>query len=180
MRKGEKESAVAKEKNRLAHLGKKLSDETKLKISLAKKGCISHNKGKHFVMSENTKMKISLANKGRKLSEEARKKISLSKIGKNRPDMIGEKNKIWCGGKIKYWRTRALIRDEYICQMCKFSDKEIMVVDHVMPKSIHPELELDINNLMTLCPNCNARKTLNDIRKYQTGINRGDKWRITA
>jgi len=42
MKKGEKESIIAKEKNRLAHLGKKLSNEVKIKISLSKIG-------KHFI-----------------------------------------------------------------------------------------------------------------------------------
>jgi hypothetical protein len=178
MKKGEKESLIAKEKNRLWHFGRKLSDETKRKISLKKIGCVSPMKGKHYKMSEETKKKISLANQGKKLSSETRLKISLSKTGKKRPDMVGSNNKSWLGGRYTYFKNKALIRDNYTCQKCGFSDKNIMIVDHIKPKSIYPELELDINNLMTLCPNCNATKTLNDIKKYQTGRRVKEKWKI--
>lgn len=77
--------------------GFKHSEETKLKISLAKKGKPSHWKGKKFSLEY--RKKLSLAhkgqkpvysfpkgftpfNKGKKLSEETRLKISLAKSGK--------------------------------------------------------------------------------------------------
>ena len=31
-------------------------------------------------------------------------------------------------------------------------------VDHIKPRSLYPELELDINNLQILCQNCGAGK----------------------
>ena len=177
MKKGEKESAIAKEKNRLAHLGKTLSKETKEKISLSKTGT---------KLSEEHKNKISEAHKGHigwnkgkhwKLSEESKKKMSLAKIGRPRPDMVREKNNAWAGGKRGYLRRAALIRDNHTCQKCGFSNKDIMIVDHIKPRSVFPELEFDLNNLMTLCPNCNSIKTLEDIRRHQAGIKRGDKWK---
>ena len=57
--------------------GKKLSEETRAKISAA-------NKGKK--RSEETKAKISAARKGKKLSEETRAKMSEAKSGENHPD----------------------------------------------------------------------------------------------
>ena len=65
----------------------------------------------------------------------------------------------WVGGKIKYWINQAKIRDNYTCQVCGLKDLEIMEVDHIKPKSKFPELTLELNNLLTLCPNCHARKT---------------------
>ena len=118
--------------------------------------------------------------KGFKLSEETKRKISKAKTGRKRLDITGEKNTSWNGGRCGYCKRVTLIRDNYTCQKCGFSDKEIMIVDHIKPKSVFSELEFSINNLMTLCPNCNAKKTLNDIRKYQKGIKRGDKWRTAA
>ena len=71
--KGRKHTVEAKEKNRLAHLGKKLSEETKNKISSSLIG-ISKKP-----MSEETKRKVSEAKKGVKLnlSDEQREKRKL-------------------------------------------------------------------------------------------------------
>ena len=72
-RKGKTHNEEAKQKNRLAHLGKKLSEETKNKISSSLIG-ISKKP-----MSEETKRKVSEAKKGVKLnlSDEQREKRRL-------------------------------------------------------------------------------------------------------
>lgn len=57
------------------------SEEWKKKVSEAKKGKVSGNKGKHY--SEKTKRKMSEAHKGKKSSEETKKKISEAKKGKH-------------------------------------------------------------------------------------------------
>jgi len=46
------------------------------------------------------------------------------------------------------------------CQCCGGapSDYLTMHVDHIKPRSTHPELELDINNLQILCEDCNVGK----------------------
>lgn len=46
------------------------------------------------------------------------------------------------------------------CQCCGAStdDGVKLHVDHVKPRSTHPELELDINNLQVLCEDCNVGK----------------------
>lgn len=68
-------------------IGAKMSDESRLKLSLALKGRPSPNKG--VAMSEEQKKKISESNKGKKLSLETRKKLSLANIGKKRsPESI--------------------------------------------------------------------------------------------
>jgi len=90
------------------NIGRRHSDEAKLKMSLAKKGKISPLRGrklrpltkehiekirlshlgkqttlgKHWKLSEETKKKISIANTGKKMSLESRKKMSLSQMGR--------------------------------------------------------------------------------------------------
>lgn len=75
------------EKIKMTQTGKVLSEETRNKISKAKKGCPAWNKGKPSPLkgvprSEETKKKLSIANKGNKHSKESRLKMSLAKIGK--------------------------------------------------------------------------------------------------
>lgn len=77
---GKKHTEEAIEKNRKAHIGKKLSDETKKKISNKLKGRPNPNKGKHFSEDSNTKKSISLL--GKKKSDEHRQHIKEANIGK--------------------------------------------------------------------------------------------------
>lgn len=44
-----------------------------------------------------------------------------------------------------------------VCMKCKAKDT-IMHVDHIKPRSLWPELELDDNNLQVLCEDCNLSK----------------------
>ena len=46
------------------------------------------------------------------------------------------------------------------CQCCGAmpSDGITLHVDHIKPRSKHPDLELDLNNLQILCEDCNAGK----------------------
>ena len=66
---------------RLHNLGKHLSEETRQKLSEARKGKPSCMKGKH--RSEESRKKIGAARKGKSLSAEARKKMSEAQKGKN-------------------------------------------------------------------------------------------------
>lgn len=94
--------------------------------------------------------------KGHKqMSPESRARMSRGK---------GEANHLWSGGNWRYWKTQALIRDDYTCQVCGFSERAIMEVDHIKQRSKFPELALDINNLVTLCPNCHRRKTIRELK----------------
>ena len=80
----------------------------------------------------------------------------------NNPQKKGDLASRWKGGCAEYRKREALERDDYICQKCEMREPEIMVVDHIKPKSIFPELATDLDNLMTLCPNCHARKTIRE------------------
>ncbi len=64
-------------------------------------------------------------------------------------------------------RVRVLEKYECKCMMCGRSPKyhEVVIhVDHIKPRSRHPELSLSINNLQLLCSDCNIGKG----NKYST------------
>lgn len=121
--------------------GRKVSDNAKKNMSLARIGKIPWNKGKKGVQIG--------CNKGKKFSEEIREKLRISHLGipqstisrikrslimKERgikpPVQYGEDNKSWKGGitpivrKIRnskqysIWRNNVFLRDHYCCKEC--------------------------------------------------------------
>lgn len=96
---------------------------------------------------------------GKKLYNKTKEKLSKSHMGK----LVREKNPNWKGG-ISFLKRNALERDNFTCQKCGLKDYDILVIDHIKQKSLYPELKFNLDNLMTLCPNCHARKTLEDIK----------------
>lgn len=149
--------------------GKKLSEETKLKISISMKGkkqSLSHIKNL-------TATKI-----GRKHSEEMKRKISDA--------LRGEKSPSWKGGvtplpslvrtnhKYLSWRTSIFHRDRYTCILCKRKDEVSghLNVDHFPKmfseilyknkiKTVKDALDCeelwDIGNGRTLCEECHYK-----------------------
>lgn len=64
-------------------------------------------------------------------------------------------------------RVRVLEKYSCCCMMCGMSPKEhgiVIHVDHIKPRSKHPELSLDFNNLQLLCEDCNIGK----MNRYET------------
>lgn len=101
----------------------------------------------------------SCRNKGRQWTYEMRVKSGVAHSS--------TKNSNWSGGRLRYMCKLALKRDRYKCRKCGFSkDVEILEVDHIKPKRVAPELERVLKNLITLCPSCHKRKTLDDMKKY--------------
>lgn len=58
-------------------------------------------------------------------------------------------------------RARVLARDRYQCKSCNVSvrEKGNAHIDHVLSRKARPDLELDLDNLVTLCRSCHSRKT---------------------
>ena len=54
-------------------------------------------------------------------------------------------------------RYRVIQKNGGTCMACKATDKPIHV-DHIKPRSLYPELELDEDNLQILCEDCNLGK----------------------
>jgi len=147
--------------------------EQRQKQSLVKLGGVPWNKNKN--LSAEHRKNLSIALSGRSISDETKQKLSDVHVvlGTKPPVYFGENNFKWSGGhNMLYLRKKVLVRDNYTCQICGLQDKEIMQVDHQKPKKIFPELKFNLNNLLSLCPNCHARKTKTD-RKWIAQVLKG-------
>ena len=173
------------------------TEEAKRKVSEARKGLPSPRKG--VILSEETKLKISIANKGKKMSDEFRRKISenpyrqkkeyrekqsLSQKGKIIPEhqkiavssymkrawsnpnfrdkLTGENSWGWKGGLsflpyapefTSFLKRQISSRDDNTCQnpKCEIASKRLTIhhIDH--DKKNNTPL-----NLITLCGRCNS------------------------
>lgn len=140
-------------------LGKKLSEETKKKISLKAMG---NKRGL-----------------GKKHSKETIEKIRRANLGKERHFMRGANNWRWRGGvtpihhqirnslEYKIWRRAVFERDNYTCVWCR-RKKEVsgkLNADHIKPFAFFPELRFAIENGRTLCIPCH-KKTDTYAKRY--------------
>jgi 5-methylcytosine-specific restriction endonuclease McrA len=103
-----------------------------------------------------------------------------SNRGKPRPWYSGEKCHFWRGGVSKVNRTerqnfsrtleyinlrrQVLARDKYVCVLCgdhSYKNRPgghcYLVVDHIKPYALFPELRLEPTNLRTLCNECHKK-----------------------
>jgi hypothetical protein len=71
--------------------------------------------------------------------------------------------------KTREWRDvryKALVKFGKKCQACGETSGYIHV-DHILPRSKHPKLELDIENLQVLCEACNIGKSNTDTTDWR-------------
>lgn len=105
-------SSAHKKKIRLAKLGTRLSEETRIKMSIAKKGCIPWNKG--GTLTKEHREKIGLGGMGRKHSKETKRKMKLAQKGKKlTPQHLRNILKAVCSRPNKF-EIRALVYLESI------------------------------------------------------------------
>ena len=64
-------------------------------------------------------------------------------------------------------RYRVFARDGRVCAVCGRKNIELHV-DHIKPRSLFPDLELEINNLQILCKDCNLGKSNLDQTDWRT------------
>ena len=65
-------------------------------------------------------------------------------------------------------RYKALNKYGKRCSCCGATpETAILHVDHIKPRSTHPDLELDIDNLQVLCEDCNLGKSNKDTIKHR-------------
>jgi len=166
---GRKHSEKSREKMSISQKGRKHTTETIEKMSESRKRF--YRKGGHSSFygkphTDEIKHKIALSRMGEKnwaKRPDVRRKISAGRYGL----IIGEDNLRWHGKRNKgQYSKRALLRDNFTCQRCGLRDEVIMDVDHILPRRKFPELAYKLDNLMTLCPNCHRRKTLEDHKLY--------------
>jgi hypothetical protein len=65
---------------------------------------------------------------------------------------------------LKQWSVKIKERDEYTCQLCGETKREILEAHHMKHKSKFPELQFDFNNGITLCLKCHALQHMNDTK----------------
>lgn len=126
-------SPEAREKMRLAHLGKKMTVENKEKLLLA-------NKGKKRSIA--TRLKISISRRGNK-----------SNLWKGGITPKNDRNRFSFANKL--WREAVLKRDNNTCTWC--GSKENLTTDHIKPWGAYPKLRFDISNGRTLCFPCHYK-----------------------
>ena len=147
--------------------GWKLSEESKNNLHQFTKEEMSYWKGKK--MSDETKKKMSLAKRGKKLTTLHKLRIAKAKIGVKMPQISGPNNYRWKGGKYnESYRQRikfvlqihkqVLIRDNYTCQICGVYGGKLQV-DHIQPWAEYIELRFCIDNCRTLCMACHYKVT---------------------
>src|SRR3990167_399799 len=127
--------------------GKKMTEESRNKMRLAKLGKPRAGNPAHWKMSEVMKLKMSQARKGL---------------------WSGKSNPRWKGGitplqaKIRNsaeyieWRKHVFNRDDYVCQGCGTRGGKLHA-DHELPFSLYPDLRLEVLNGRTLCIPCHKK-----------------------
>ena len=75
-------------------------------------------------------------------------------------------------------RYKALKANDGRCELCGRSkhDNATLHVDHIKPRSKHPELELELSNLQVLCSTCNWGKSNKDDTDWRSDLPRDDWW----
>lgn len=156
---------------------RKISDETKKKLSKSKQGEKNPMWGKKRTKkNEEALRKVLLGNKwnkGRKLSLETRQKMSKYRSGRKRPELTGDKSPNWRGGvtseyikarsslEYRQWRTAVFERDNYTCVWCGYrsgTGKHINLnADHIKPFAFFPLLRYEVDNGRTLCEPCHNK-----------------------
>lgn len=137
--------------------GKKMSDETKKKVSDSKK----KNPTRFWLGKE-------LSNKHK---ENLRLHHSHSLIGENSPNWRGGitpiNKKIRQSSDLQDWRIKVFQRDNFLCQMPD-CDKTVRYLNahHIKTFSKYPELRRDIDNGITLCRRCHE-KTLGKEEQFE-------------
>ena len=144
--------------NSIALKGRKLSEETKNKIS----GHIPWNKG------QTIRKNIKCLTCGKTFTDYENK--TRKYCGRLCSRRFGTRHPLWKGGitpknkairmsyEYKLWRTAVFERDNYTCVWCGVRSgigiKVTLHADHIKPFAYYPELRFAIDNGRTLCVDC--------------------------
>jgi len=73
----------------------------------------------------------------------------------------------------KWARLKVAVKSIYsnVCMNCRDYDCETHC-DHIKPRSIYPELSLDIKNIQILCRECNLKKSNTNENDFRTQYQR--------
>ncbi len=159
---------------------RKLSEQHKKNIS---EGAKKVGSGKWMLgrkLSKETRAKLSLAFKGKKrtnMTDEIKKKISISKkgtkMGENHPRYISDRTKLQrynddskdrISSAYRDWRTQVWLRDNFKCKIANPDCEGRIEAHHILGWKSHPELRYQINNGITLCHAHHPRKRAEEKR----------------
>ncbi len=70
-------------------------------------------------------------------------------------------------------RNRVFEAYGYKCMNCESED--FLHIDHIKPRSLYKELELDFDNMQVLCRSCNSRKSNRIIVDYRKKVFQADR-----
>ena len=145
--------------------GYKMSEETKRKISLSKKGSVAWNKGisSGFALHPENINKIP-HNKGKKCPWVKNPVMK----GKDNPNwkggISGENKSIRSSIEYRLWREAVFSRDNWTCQICSTKGNRLHA-HHIKAFAKFPELRLAIDNGVTLCKQCH--KEIHKVKQTQ-------------
>ncbi len=155
------------------NFGKHLTDEHKLKMSIALAG--------HEV-TEETRQLISIGNIGKPKSEEHKLHISEATLGK----YTGENSNNWKGGitpemqrqrdsiEYKEWMRAVYKRDQYKCHRCNINTHDLVAHHIINFAKLYRENQYlwDVNNGITFCRDCHNQfhKKYNKVNNNQQQI----------
>jgi hypothetical protein len=146
--------------------GKSLSPKSQFK-----KGIVPWNKGKKNPYTAEVIKQMSKSHTGLKLGPHT----LIARINQSKGARKGKEHPAWRGGvtkpnelfrqtlAYKLWRTAVFERDNYTCVACGDRGVELNA-DHIKSFALFPELRLDLSNGQTLCIDCHAIKTKEDMK----------------
>lgn len=126
--------------------GKRMSEESRAKMSEAAKARPSNRLGKKH--SAETKAKISAITRER------------TPRGADAPGYIDgkgvERHGIRLSSDLKRWRYQVYLRDGFACSHCGDGTGGNLNAHHIRPFAECPELRFDVRNGITLCEGCHG------------------------
>lgn len=132
------------------------------KLKILNKGN-QYSKNKHWKLSEETKRKMSLSKRGvirPPFTNEWREKLRQAKVGSKHPNWKGGITPISLmirgSREYKLWRKAVYERDNYTCQICTARGVKVHA-DHIKSFALFPELRFAIDNGRTLCVGCHKK-----------------------
>ena len=154
------------------NLGRKMSEQSRVKNSLAHIGRIPWNKGKRETRICQFCKVNPIKLRSLKIKFCSIKCSSANRKGKKQPWVVlhvgGEKCHLWKGGitpkkKMErsskdwmWWRKAVYERDNYTCQVC-MNRGVALEPHHIIPRRISSELTFDVSNGITLCKPCHQK-----------------------
>lgn len=139
------------------------SKKTLLKMSLARKGVDTWNKGKTGIYSLETRKKMSLAKLGIVGELHPRWVENREKLQK-----YGDSNKDRRSSAYNFWRQQVWLRDNLKCKIANLDCKGRIEAHHILSYTDFPELRYQINNGITLCHAHHPRKRAEEKRLIPT------------